>query len=126
MGAKVTVVNPAKVKLIAESRRKTDQIDAKILCELLRLDGPPFLIRLSRAATRVVWQNIVFGVIFIVGMMTLAIWGPLTPVVAAVTHTGAALVVALNSARLFHFGEEEVAKPVDLSQPLVAEPAAAM
>ena len=31
LGAKVTVVNPAKVKLIAESRRKTDKIDAKIL-----------------------------------------------------------------------------------------------
>ncbi len=35
--AKVTVVNPTKVKLIAESRRQTDKIDAKILCELLRL-----------------------------------------------------------------------------------------
>jgi Cd2+/Zn2+-exporting ATPase len=39
----------------------------------------PFLIKLSRAATGVVWQNILFGVAFIVGMMTLAIWGPLTP-----------------------------------------------
>ena len=41
MGAEVTVVNPARVKLIAESRRKTDKIDAKILCDLLRLDGLP-------------------------------------------------------------------------------------
>ena len=41
MGAQVTVVNPTKVKLIAESRRKTDKIDAKILCELLRLDALP-------------------------------------------------------------------------------------
>ena len=41
MGAKVTVVNPTKVKLIAESRRKTDKIDAKILCELLRIDALP-------------------------------------------------------------------------------------
>ena len=41
MGADVTVVNPTKVKLIAESRRKTDKIDAKILCDLLRLDGLP-------------------------------------------------------------------------------------
>jgi transposase len=40
-GARVTVVNPAKVKLIAQSRRKTDKIDARILCELLRLDGLP-------------------------------------------------------------------------------------
>jgi len=41
MGAEVTVVNPTRVKLIAESRRKTDKIDAKLLCELLRLDGLP-------------------------------------------------------------------------------------
>lgn len=41
MGAKVTVVHPKKVKLIAESRRKTDKIDAKILCELLRIDALP-------------------------------------------------------------------------------------
>lgn len=41
LGAQVTVVNPTKVKLIAESRRKTDKIDAKILCELLRLDALP-------------------------------------------------------------------------------------
>lgn len=41
LGAEVTVVNPTKVKLIAESRRKTDKVDAKILCELLRLNGLP-------------------------------------------------------------------------------------
>lgn len=41
MGAEVTVANPQKVKLIAESRKKTDKVDAKILCELLRLDGLP-------------------------------------------------------------------------------------
>jgi transposase len=41
MGAKVTVVNPTQVKLIAQSRRKTDKIDAKILCELLRIDALP-------------------------------------------------------------------------------------
>jgi Cd2+/Zn2+-exporting ATPase len=66
----------------------------------------PFLIRLSRAAAKVVWQNILFGVVFIVTTMTLAIWGPLTPIVAAVAHTGAALVVTFNSARLFRFGED--------------------
>jgi len=41
MGAKVTVVNPTKVKLIAESRCKTDKIDARILCELLRIRALP-------------------------------------------------------------------------------------
>lgn len=52
IGAKVTVVNPAKVKLIAESRRKTDKIDAKILCELLRLDGLPHPVHVPDKKTR--------------------------------------------------------------------------
>jgi len=52
MGAEVTVVNPARVKLIAESRRKTDKIDAKILCELLRLDGLPCPVHMPCRRTR--------------------------------------------------------------------------
>lgn len=40
-GAVVTVVHPKRVKLIAESRAKTDKIDSKTLCDLLRLDGLP-------------------------------------------------------------------------------------
>src|SRR5205085_764774 len=41
LGARVVVVNPNQVRLIAESRRKTDKVDAKILCELLRIGGLP-------------------------------------------------------------------------------------
>lgn len=52
MGADVTVVNPARVKLIAQSRRKTDKIDAKILCELLRLDGLPCPVHMPCRRTR--------------------------------------------------------------------------
>ena len=52
MGAEVTVVNPAKVKLIAESRRKTDKVDAKVLCELLRLDGLPRAVHMPCQRTR--------------------------------------------------------------------------
>lgn len=52
LGAEVTVVNPAKVKLIAESRRKTDKIDAKILCELLRVDGLPHPVHVPDRETR--------------------------------------------------------------------------
>jgi len=52
MGAKVTVVNPAKVKAIAESRRKTDKIDARILCELLRLDALPHPVHMPGRDTR--------------------------------------------------------------------------
>lgn len=66
----------------------------------------PFLIRLSRSTARVVWQNILFGVLFIVGMMVLAIWGPLTPIIAAAAHTVATAIVLFNSARLFRSGEE--------------------
>ncbi len=66
----------------------------------------PFLIRLSRGTMRVIWQNIIFGVVFIVGMMALAVSGWLTPVIAAVAHTFATAVVILNSARLVRFGDE--------------------
>jgi transposase len=52
LGTQVTVVNPAKVKLIAESRRKTDKVDAKILCELLRLDGLPHPVHVPDKQTR--------------------------------------------------------------------------
>jgi transposase len=52
LGANVIVVNPAKVKLIAESRRKTDKIDAKILCELLRVNGLPNPVHMPSAASK--------------------------------------------------------------------------
>jgi len=52
LGAQVTVVHPAKVKLIAESRRKTDKIDAQILCELLRLGGLPHPVHIPPPETR--------------------------------------------------------------------------
>ena len=52
LGAEVNVVSPAKVKLIAESRRKTDKIDAKILAELLRIDGLPEPVHMPGKETR--------------------------------------------------------------------------
>jgi len=75
----------------------------------------PFLVRLSRATTRVVWQNILFGVAFIIITMTLAIWGPLTPITAAISHTIATALVIFNSARLVRFGEERIAEPAAYS-----------
>ncbi len=86
----------------------------------------PFLIKLSRATTRIVWQNILFGVVFIVTLMTLAIWGPLTSTAAAIAHTFATAVVIFNSARLFRFGEErstEVAAYITPTVQKVAAPA---
>ena len=70
------------------------------------LNRLPFLIELSRATTRVVWQNIIFGVIFIVVTMSMVVWGVLTPIGAAIAHTLATSVVIFNSARLVRFGEE--------------------
>lgn len=52
MGAKATVVNPTKVKLIAESRRKTDKIDTKILRELLRIDALPHAVHMPGKRAR--------------------------------------------------------------------------
>jgi transposase len=51
-GAAVVVVNPAKVRLIAESRKKTDRVDAKTLCDLLRLDGLPHPVHMPAPPTR--------------------------------------------------------------------------
>lgn len=68
----------------------------------------PFLVRLSRATTSVVWQNILFGVSFIIVMTILAAWGRLSPVAAAMLHTVATAAVIFNSARLVRFGEERV------------------
>jgi Cd2+/Zn2+-exporting ATPase len=65
----------------------------------------PFLIRLSRDATRVIWQNLIFGVVFIVVTEVLAVWGGLKPIMAAFLHTVATAVVILNSARLVRKGE---------------------
>ncbi len=52
MGAEVTVVNPQQVKLIAMSRKKTDKIDSRILCELLRVDGLPEPVHMPSAEMR--------------------------------------------------------------------------
>ena len=52
LGAEVVVVNPHKVKLIAMSRKKTDKVDARILCELLRMDGLPEPVHMPSAPMR--------------------------------------------------------------------------
>ncbi len=70
------------------------------------LNRIPFLIRLSRRATAVIWQNLLFGVTFILVTQTFAIWGSLKPIMAAFLHTIATTVVIFNSARLVRFGEE--------------------
>jgi len=66
----------------------------------------PFLIRLSRATTSVVWQNLIFGLSYIVVAETAAGLGRIPPMLAAVLHMIASALVVFNSARLVRFGEE--------------------
>ena len=48
----VHVVNPNRLRLIAESRKKTDKADAKLLAELYRLDGLPEPVHLPSPEAR--------------------------------------------------------------------------
>ncbi len=66
----------------------------------------PFLIKLSRGTRSVINQNFMFGVVFILGGLTLASFGLLHPIVAAMLHNVGSLVVVFNSARLVRQGEE--------------------
>ena len=73
----------------------------------------PFLIRLSRATTSVIWQNLLFGLAYIVVLEILAALGYFGPMLAAVFHTIASALVIFNSARLVRFGEQlETTPPV--------------
>jgi Zn2+/Cd2+-exporting ATPase len=66
----------------------------------------PFLVRLSRSTRSVINQNLLFGVFFIIGGITAAAFGYLTPIVAAILHNAGSLIVVFNSARLVRHGEE--------------------
>lgn len=81
--------------------------------DLLRL---PFLIRLSRQTVRVIRQNLVFGVLFVVSVVALGAFGIISPVMAAVLHTASSFVVVFNSARLVRFGEEHATHSQVLAQ----------
>ncbi len=66
----------------------------------------PFLVKLSRATRRVVTQNLIFGALFVVTVMSLGAFDIVTPIWAAILHTASSFVVVFNSARLVRFGEE--------------------
>ncbi|MDB6067335.1 MAG: cadA [Pedosphaera sp.] len=66
----------------------------------------PFLIKLSRSTRQVINQNFLFGVVFIIGGLSLASFGKLNPIVAAIMHNAGSLIVISNSARLVRKGEE--------------------
>ena len=66
----------------------------------------PFLVRLSRGARAVIYQNLGVGGLFIVVGLTLSGLGLLNPIVAAMLHNVGSLIVVFNSARLIRAGEE--------------------
>jgi Cd2+/Zn2+-exporting ATPase len=79
----------------------------------------PFLVRLSRTTRAVINQNFLFGVAFIIVGLTLASFGYLNPIVAAIMHNAGSLIVIFNSARLVRQGEE-----LEPYQPLAPDAAA--
>jgi transposase len=52
LGIDIYVVNPQKVKLIAESKRKTDKVDANVLAELLSMDGLSRKVHMAEGESR--------------------------------------------------------------------------
>ena len=76
-----------------------------------------FLVRLSRTTRKVVVQNLVFGVIFIVLGLISSGRGWINPVVAVVLHLCSSLVIVFNSARLVRFGEDAPASVIALPTP---------
>lgn len=65
----------------------------------------PFLVKLSRSTRGVINQNFLFGVGFIIIGLTLASFGKINPIVAAILHNAGSLFVVFNSARLVRQGE---------------------
>ncbi len=65
----------------------------------------PFLVGLSRATTRVIWQNLIFGVSYILLGEVAIILKMIGPMAAAVLHAIASAIVVFNSARLVRYGE---------------------
>ncbi len=78
----------------------------------------PFLVKLSRSTRTVINQNFLFGVMFIIGGLSLASFGYLNPIVAAIMHNVGSLIVIFNSARLVRKGEElEHYQPAPIEPP---------
>ena len=70
----------------------------------------PMLVRLSRKSRFIVFENVVLGVLFVVGGVALSVFGMMPPMVAAILHMTSTLLVLFNSARLVRAGEELTAE----------------
>ncbi len=58
----------------------------------------PFLVKLSQSTRAVINQNFLFGVLFIIIGLTLAAFGEIGPITAAILHNVGSLIVIFNSA----------------------------
>ena len=65
----------------------------------------PFLVRLSRKLHTIIVQNLLVGVVFVLGGVTLGVMAYIDPILAAVLHNVSSFIVIFNSARLVRFGE---------------------
>ena len=65
----------------------------------------PFLVGLSRATTKVIWQNLIFGVSFIILVEVLIVFAGVPAMLAAFLHTASSGIVVFNSARMVRYGE---------------------
>jgi Cd2+/Zn2+-exporting ATPase len=66
----------------------------------------PFLVQLSRETRRVINQNFLLGLGFVIGGMILSAMNYISPIIAAVLHVTGSLLVVFNSFRLVRQGEE--------------------
>ena len=66
----------------------------------------PFLLRLSRETRRVINQNVMLGICFVIGGLVLAAMKYISPIMAAMLHVAGSLLVVFNSFRLVRQGEE--------------------
>jgi Zn2+/Cd2+-exporting ATPase len=66
----------------------------------------PFLLGLSRETRRVINQNVMLGICFVMGGLVLAAMKLINPILAAVFHVAGSLLVVFNSFRLVRQGEE--------------------
>lgn len=64
----------------------------------------PFLVRLSRNTRSVIYENLAFGITFIIFGISFSFL--ILPTIAAILHFASSLVVVFNSARLVRYGEE--------------------
>jgi Cd2+/Zn2+-exporting ATPase len=66
----------------------------------------PFLVRLSKKTGKVIYQNLGFGIFFIIIGIAAGAAAWLPAIYAAILHFVGSLVVVFNSARLVRYGEE--------------------